>query len=120
MTGVQTCALPIYKGRVLVKFFDNLFSLFDDVRARGFGAWGYAYESSKKSPWWSGFASGEHLDVLSITWDASVDTYNQLKASGKPIVSHITRWANHAQTAADKGATGTIASGVSNFKSIQV
>lgn len=112
--------LEPYKGRVLVKFFGDLFSLFDDARARGFGAWGYAYESSKTATWWPGFASGEHLDVLSITWDASVDTYDQLKASGKPIVSHITRWPNHAKAAADKGATGTIASAITNFKSIQV
>jgi len=32
----------------------------------------------------------------------------------------VTGWTNQAQAAAAKGATGTIASGVKNFKTIQV
>lgn len=112
--------LAPYRERILIKFFGNLFSLFDDARVRGFAAWGYAYESSKTAPWWNEFASGAHLDVLSISWDASKETYDQLLLSGKPIVSHITGWTNQAQAAAAKGATGTIASGVKNFKTIQV
>lgn len=112
--------LAPYKGRIIVKFFGDLFSLFDDARSRGFAAWGYAYESSKTAPWWPAFASGQHLDVISITWDASKETYDQLKLAGKPIVSHITGWQNQAEAAAAKGAVGTIASGVKNFKIIQV
>lgn len=112
--------LAPYRNRVFIKFFGDLFSLFDEARARGFASWGYAYESSKTSPWWNEFAAGTHLDVLSITWDASKETYDQLLLAGKPIVSHITGWPNQAQAAAAKGATGTIASGVKNFKTIQV
>lgn len=112
--------LAPYRNRVFIKFFGDLFSLFDDARARGFASWGYAYESSKTAPWWNEFAGGAHLDVLSITWDATKETYDQLLLAGKPIVSHITGWPNQAQAAAAKGATGTIASGVKNFKTIQV
>lgn len=112
--------LEPYKERVLIKFFGDLISLFDDARSRGFGAWGYAYEPNKTATWWKDFVSGEHLDVLSMSWTASQEVYDQLKVSGKPIVSHITGQPSHAEAAAKKGATGTIASGVSKFKPIQV
>ena len=55
-----------------------------------------------------------------MSWTASQEVYDQLKVSGKPIVSHITGQPSHAEAAAKKGATGTIASGVSKFKPIQV
>ena len=112
--------LEPYKPRVVIKFFGDLFTLFDDARARGFKTWGYAYESSKTASWWNEYVTGNHIDIFSITWNASKDTYDQLKATGKPIVSHITAWTNHAQAAAALGAIGTIASNVKNFKTIQV
>lgn len=112
--------LDPYKGRIIVKFFGDNTTLFDAARERGFAAWGYAYESSKTSPWWNSFATGEHLDVLSVTWNATKETYDELKKAGKPIVSHITGWSNQVDHAAALGATGTIASGVKNIKTIQV
>lgn len=112
--------LEPYKPRIAIKFFGDLFSLFDDARARGFKSWGYAYESSKTAAWWKEYASGQHIDIFSMTWNASKETYDELKATGKPIVSHITSWTNHAQAAAALGASGTIASNIKNFKTIQV
>lgn len=102
--------LAPYKDRVLIKAFADADWLFKKVRLAGWATWGYAYARNRTQPWWTAFASGEYLDVLSMEWDAPAEMWAALTASGKPVISHIPSDASQVAAAAAKGAAGCISS----------
>ena len=108
------------RDRTIMKFFGDNKAFFQQMKLRGYSTWGYAYPSSVGSAWWNDFVNGAHIDIPSMSWDASADIWKTLTDTGKPVVSHITSIKAQIDAAAAKGARGSIVSAVSTVLSIQV
>lgn len=108
------------RDRTIMKFFGDNKAFFQAMKLRGYSTWGYAYPSSVGSAWWNDFVNGAHIDIPSMSWDASADIWKTLTDTGKPVVSHITSIKAQIDAAAAKGARGSIVSAVSTVLSIQV
>lgn len=104
--------LPIlepYKDNVILKYSGDAAWLFKVWKAAGFKTWGYSYPSNTAADWWSAYLKSTDIDILSMQWDAPKATWDALKATGKPVTSHIPTQLSQITTAQGYGAVGTIA-----------
>ena len=89
--------------RVLWKHFVNAGSV-DRAKARGYRTMCMMYPNEL------GAADTSRWDVLGMEWSAPAAAWQQLTATGKPMIAHIITSPSQAQTALGKGATGLMAS----------
>ena len=112
-TGKWEEFLAVFKGledKIIFKAYGDTQWAFDPIRAKGVKTWGYAYAGDKDKPWYANWAAGKTCDVLSMEYTAPQDIWTALKASGKPLVSHIPSVPESVKMGWDKGADGTICS----------
>lgn len=112
-TGKWEEFLAVFKGlesKIIFKAYGDTRWAFDPIRAKGVKTWGYAYAGDKEKAWYADWASGKTCDVLSMEYTAPQDIWTALKASGKPLVSHIPSVPESVKMGWDKGADGTICS----------
>ena len=112
-TGKWEEFLAVFKGlenKIVFKAYADTQWAFDPIRAKGVKTWGYAYAGDKDKPWYADWAAGKTCDVLSMEYTAPQDIWTALKASGKPLVSHIPSVPESVKMGWDKGADGTICS----------
>lgn len=112
-TGKWEEFLAVFKGlenKIIFKAYGDTQWAFDPIRAKGVKTWGYAYAGDKDKAWYADWAAGKTCDVLSMEYTAPQDIWTALKASGKPLVSHITSVPESVKMGWDKGADGTICS----------
>lgn len=105
--------LAVFKGlenKIIFKAYGDTQWAFDPIRAKGVKTWGYAYAGDKDKAWYANWAAGKTCDVLSMEYTAPQDIWTALKASGKPLVSHIPSAPESVKMGWDKGADGTICS----------
>lgn len=105
--------LAVFKGlenKIIFKSYGDTQWAFDPIRAKGVKTWGYAYAGDKDKAWYANWAAGKTCDVLSMEYTAPQDIWTALKASGKPLVSHIPSVPESVKMGWDKGADGTICS----------
>ena len=112
-TGKWEEFLAVFKGlenKILFKAYGDTQWAFDPIRAKGVKTWGYAYAGDRDKTWYANWAAGKTCDVLSMEYTAPQDIWTALKASGKPLVSHIPSVPESVKMGWDKGADGTICS----------
>ena len=112
-TGKWEEFLAVFKGlenKIIFKAYGDTQWAFDPIRAKGVKTWGYAYAGDKAKSWYADWAAGKTCDVLSMEYTAAQDIWTELKASGKPLVSHIPSVPESVKMGWDKGADGTICS----------
>lgn len=112
-TGKWEEFLAVFKGlenKIIFKAYGDTRWAFDPIRAKGVKTWGYAYAGDKDKAWYADWAAGKTCDVLSMEYTAPQDIWTALKASGKPLVSHIPSVPESVKMGWDKGADGTICS----------
>lgn len=112
-TGKWEEFLAVFKGlenKIIFKAYGDTRWAFDPIRAKGVKTWGYAYAGDKAKSWYADWAAGKTCDVLSMEYTAPQDIWTALKASGKPLVSHIPSVPESLKMGWDKGADGTICS----------
>lgn len=112
-TGKWEEFLAVFKGlenKIIFKAYGDTRWAFDPIRAKGVKTWGYAYAGDKDKTWYADWAAGKTCDVLSMEYTAPQDIWTALKASGKPLVSHIPSVPESLKMGWDKGADGTICS----------
>lgn len=112
-TGKWEEFLAVFKGlenKIIFKAYGDTRWAFDPIRAKGVKTWGYAYAGDKDKTWYADWAAGKTCDVLSMEYTAPQEIWSALKASGKPLVSHIPSVPESVKTGWDKGADGTICS----------
>ena len=112
-TGKWEEFLAVFKGlenKIIFKAYGDTRWAFDQIRSKGVKTWGYAYAGDKDKAWYADWAEGETCDVLSMEYTAPQDIWTALKASGKPLVSHIPSVPESVKMGWDKGADGTICS----------
>ncbi|WP_126382443.1 glycerophosphodiester phosphodiesterase [Actinomyces howellii] len=102
--------LAPYRERTLMKFAGDAAWLFRQWRAAGFRTWAYAYAASAGEAWYQAMLTNQDIDVLSMEWDAPVEVWQALVATGKPVVAHIPSQAAQVATAWERGAAGVICS----------
>ena len=112
-TGKWEEFLAVFKGlenKIIFKAYGDTRWAFDPIRAKGVKTWGYAYANDKTKSWYADWSAGKTCDVLSMEYTAPQDIWTALKASGKPLVSHIPSVPESVKMGWDKGADGTICS----------
>lgn len=112
-TGKWEEFLAVFKGlenKIIFKAYGDTQWAFDPIRAKGVKTWGYAYAGDKDKTWYANWAAGKTCDVLSMEYTAPQEIWTALKASGKPLVSHIPSVPESVKMGWDKGADGTICS----------
>ena len=112
-TGKWEEFLAVFKGlenKIIFKAYGDTQWAFDPIRAKGVKTWGYAYAGDKDKTWYANWAAGKTCDVLSMEYTAPQDVWTALKASGKPLVSHIPSVPESVKMGWDKGADGAICS----------
>lgn len=104
--------LAPYKDRVILKFSADASWLFDIWKKAGFTTWGYAYGAWKTEhpDHWTKFLTDKNIDILSFEWSASKALWDEVKATGKPITSHIPSAKAQVNSGKTLGAIGTITS----------
>lgn len=91
------------KDRVLIKQFVNG-GVAARAKAKGYKSMCMMYQNEVAGADLSAF------DVLGMEWNASDDTWDTLKATGKPLIAHIITSKEQADQAVSKGATGLMSS----------
>lgn len=112
-TGKWEEFLAVFKGlenKIIFKAYGDTRWAFDPIRAKGVKTWGYAYAGDTEKTWYADWSAGKTCDVLSMEYTAPQDIWTALKASGKPLVSHIPSVPESLKMGWDKGADGTICS----------
>lgn len=112
-TGKWKEFLAVFKGlenKIIFKAYGDTQWAFDPIRAKGVKTLGYAYAGDKDKAWYKDWAAGKTCDVLSMEYTAPQDIWTALKASGKPLVSHVPSVPESVKMGWDKGADGTICS----------
>ena len=95
--------IPNAKDRVLIKQFVNG-GVATRGKAKGYKSMCMMYPNEVAGADLSSF------DVLGMEWNASDDTWDTLKATGKPLIAHIITTQQQADIALARGATGLMAS----------
>ena len=95
--------IPNAKDRVLIKQFVNG-GVAARAKAMGYKTMCMMYPNEVAG------ADLSSWDVLGMEWNASVDTWATLKATGKPLIAHIITTKDQADQALSKGATGLMSS----------
>lgn len=100
-------------AQIVIKYYGDSNWLFEQAKAEGCGAWGYAYSADTSKPWYETFKSSTGpLDFLSMQWDAPANVVNDLRASNKPVVAHVLDDQTQYVRAAQKGMRSAIVAGV--------
>lgn len=109
--------LEPYKDRVILKFSGDSMWLFKVWHDAGFATWGYGYASWKTGApnAWSSMTTDASKDILSMEYGAPSDVWADLKATGKPLTSHIPDTAAQVEAGWAAGAVGSIVASVASY-----
>lgn len=109
--------LEPYKANVIIKYSGDGTKLFQTWHDAGFTTWAYGYASWKagNASAWSSMTTDVNKDILSMEYGAPSDVWADLKATGKPVTSHIPPDAAAVEAGWAAGAVGSIVAGVASY-----
>lgn len=94
--------------RLVGKYFYTARTFAQTVRLRGIKTWGYAYQSNIDDV----INYADDWDWWGMEWSATQETWDRMKAMGKPVWGHICASKAQADEALAKGADGLQVSNV--------
>lgn len=117
--------LPIlapYQDRVILKSAGDGTWAFKAWHAAGFKTWAYGYAKWKTdgTTHWQNFINDDSKDILSFEYKAPADLWTEVKATGKPVTSHIPSNADEIAQGKTNGAVGTITSSPTSVLTLKV
>lgn len=89
-------------SRLVGKYYFTARSFAETVRLRGIKTWGYAYQANIEEV----AAYNDVWDWWGMEWSATQETWDRMKAMGKPVIAHICASKAAADAALAKGADG--------------
>lgn len=98
------------QNHIVSKSFGVGPGLHGPMRAAGFMAWGYYYQSNVTSGDFAAWQS--NFDILGMEYGADAASWSAATSTGKPVIGHICPTTAAAATALGRGARGLICSGV--------
>ena len=109
-----------YRENTMLKFSLGAEWLFGEWRGAGWYTWGYLYAREKTEKWWTRAINSQLYDVISMEYSASQGLWDELKATGHVLTSHISYRKSEYEEGRAKGAKGSMVASIADVCSLKV
>ena len=102
-------------SRTVLKFSGDAVWLATQWKQLGWTTWGYLYEVSVADGQAQTWVNSGVWDMVGMEFGADQNTWQQVRAWGKPVIAHVARTMQHYNAALGKNPAGIMMSGVAEL-----
>lgn len=111
----QEAVVGFDPSRTVLKFSGDAVWLATQWKQLGWITWGYLYETSVADGQAQTWINSGVWDMVGMEFGADQNTWQQVRAWGKPVIAHVARTMQHYNAALGKNPAGIMMSGVAEL-----